>query len=455
MKKAVRFTAALLIISLLTGSLFSSGAATFDTLDANTAVAGASALLSAYLEANGSGTETLAKVLNPTVNDNDTKVVTGESIEAPQDIIYENPSVGIVCAATYLKIRKGPSTETDVVGSAMNGAEITAVGEVTVDDVLWFKVTTADSEGYASGLFILFGKDAEEYKKSMQPEETDPVTGLRKMPSTFELKNSLAGLPAQQAEALTYYASEVRYCLETAYPEYFASGSYANTYSVIVYILEMLQNVVDISGEYGLVETMNQAITDAAIVEEHRANLSNVLDPNAEPVPPTEAPTEVPTEAPTEAPTAAPSEGPEETEPSTAAPTQPTTSEPREESVSAEGQAIVDYALQFVGWLPYVWGGASLTTGADCSGFCAQVYAHFGYLDQAAADVHAYDSYGLRSVGYEVSLDNISPGDMVCYQGHVAIYIGNGQIVHEPAEGRMCEIGSINVLSIIGVRRLY
>ena len=91
-------------------------------------------------------------------------------------------------------------------------------------------------------------------------------------------------------------------------------------------------------------------------------------------------------------------------------------------SSSGSGSSIVDYATQFVG-NPYVWGGTSLTSGADCSGFTQSVYAAFGYSLPRT-------SYEQQNWGTEVSYADAQPGDLICYGGHVAIYMGNGQIVH-------------------------
>ena len=151
----------------------------------------------------------------------------------------------------------------------------------------------------------------------------------------------------------------------------------------------------------------------------------------------TEAPeTEAPyteaseTEAPyTEAPeTEAPyTEAPETEAPYTEAPAETEAPETEAPSTSGVGQQIADFAVQYVG-NPYVWGGTSLTEGADCSGFVQTVFANFGlYLSRTAES----QSYG----GTSISLDNLQPGDLLFYNStgsidHVAIYIGGGQIVH-------------------------
>lgn len=100
-------------------------------------------------------------------------------------------------------------------------------------------------------------------------------------------------------------------------------------------------------------------------------------------------------------------------------------------STSGSRQTIVSYALQFVG-NPYVWGGTSLTNGADCSGFTQSVFK-----DNGISISRTSRSQG--SGGREVSLDNIQPGDLLFYSNgssinHVALYIGNGQVVHASTE---------------------
>ena len=110
------------------------------------------------------------------------------------------------------------------------------------------------------------------------------------------------------------------------------------------------------------------------------------------------------------------------------------------------GQAVVDYACQFIG-NPYVWGGTSLTNGADCSGFVQSVYAHFGVsLPRTTWD--------MENVGTPVSYDQAIPGDIILYDGHVGIYMGDGQIVNAINSSRGIGILPATYTNILTVRRL-
>lgn len=111
------------------------------------------------------------------------------------------------------------------------------------------------------------------------------------------------------------------------------------------------------------------------------------------------------------------------------------------------GTDIANYALQFIG-NPYVYGGNSLTNGIDCSGFVQQVYAHFGYSLPRTSDSQA-------GCGIAVSASELQPGDLVCYSGHIAIYIGNGKIVHASSRKTGIKISNnIFYRTIIGFRRI-
>ena len=113
----------------------------------------------------------------------------------------------------------------------------------------------------------------------------------------------------------------------------------------------------------------------------------------------------------------------------------------------ATGQDVVNYACQFVGH-PYVYGGNSLTNGCDCSGFTMLVYKHFGYT-LGRTDV------AQRSAGIAVDgLENARPGDIICYPGHVAIYCGNGTIVHASTAATGIKYSSVTYRTYICIRRL-
>ena len=110
------------------------------------------------------------------------------------------------------------------------------------------------------------------------------------------------------------------------------------------------------------------------------------------------------------------------------------------------GKKIAKYACQFIG-NPYVYGGTSLTNGADCSGFVYRIYGNFGYSLPRT-------SYEQRSAGSSVSYDEAQPGDLICYDGHVGMYIGGGKIVHASNAKTGIKVSTATYRPILAVRRI-
>ena len=115
-------------------------------------------------------------------------------------------------------------------------------------------------------------------------------------------------------------------------------------------------------------------------------------------------------------------------------------------SGSAKGKEIAAYACKFIG-NPYVAGGTSLTNGADCSGFTQAVYRDFGISIPR-------NSTAQRSCGTGVSYADAQPGDLICYSGHVGMYIGNGYIVHASTQKTGIKITAATYREILAVRRV-
>lgn len=115
---------------------------------------------------------------------------------------------------------------------------------------------------------------------------------------------------------------------------------------------------------------------------------------------------------------------------------------------SGVGQQAANYACNFVG-NPYKFGGTSLTNGTDCSGFTMSVYANFGIS-------LPHSSGAQRGCGYDVGgLANAQPGDLVCYSGHVGLYIGGGQIVHASTAATGIKVSNADYRSVLAVRRIF
>ena len=401
---------AVALVTLLLGSVTSYG----DSVSGVGPAAGASVRLEQYLSGGAEAHDALAyrlAVLKEFNEANETELKTEEPVT------YGVPKTGIVCTEGTLNVRERESVLSDVVAIAYQQKEISVLGEHLVQGRLWYHVQYNGIMGYAYADYVKFGDDVVRYFTDLH----ELLKGTSVMPDALVVSDDTSAMDAESKKTLESSVKLINYCLKNDYPAAEANENYMNMYSILVYVLELYQRVIDLSQAFHLNATFEAAVRDMQTVGLIRENLTDTTDTSDQ-------------------------EFKEQIQKAVA--------ERQAKSVYTMGEKIANYAATFIDILPYVWGGASLTKGADCSGFCGQIYAHFGYIDQASANAHAYDSLRFRGVGKAVDLANILPGDLVCYQGHVAIYYGNGMVVHEPSVGKKACFGPLYMAPILTVRRL-
>ena len=306
---------------------------------------------------------------------------------------------------SYVNIRKGPGTDTEVLGKLYNHS----VGHFLEETDGWVKIKSGTVEGYVSSEWVIRGLDALKIAKEVEVTYATINTGTLNVRSKPTTESSILGTFSKGDELVVITTEDG-----------FAKVTYNNKEGYIS--LEY----VDIHTEF----------VEAESIEEERARLAAEKKAKEEAARAARQAEEA--RRAREAAAQAAAAGAEGTDTKTQA--------PASSGSSDLGQQVVDYAVQFVG-NPYKYGGTSLTDGIDCGGFVQAVYAYFGV---------SLPRTGQRNSGYAVgSLDEALPGDIICYSGHVAIYMGNGQIVHAATPKHGICIGSATYTKIIGIRRIF
>lgn len=338
--------------------------------------------------------ETAEATTTKTVNEKEREIANKKEEEGFKSLV-------IAQVNDYVNVRSIPSEEGEILGKLYDKS----VGEFIEEDNGWYKITSGSVTGYVKAEYCVTGDDAVALAKKVGNRIATVTTTTLKVREEPSLDATVLGLVPIQDQLL---------------------------------VTEELDNWVKVNIEEGDgyvsldYVTLSTEFVKAESREEEEARLAKE-------------------EAERKAALEAARKAEEKNRKAAKSESSATTSEAPIVYATGEnalGQSVASYACQFVG-NPYVYGGTSLTNGADCSGFVMSVYANFGVS-------LPHSSSGDRSVGTAVDgLANAQPGDIICYSGHVAIYIGNGQIVHASTAKTGIKISDVNYRTPLGVRRIF
>lgn len=320
--------------------------------------------------------------------------------EPTEEDLFRNLVIAQVRA--YVNVRSLPGEEGEVVGKLYNNS----VGTFISEENGWYKIQSGSVTGYVKGEYCVTGEEAVEIARSVGTRIATVNTQtlfVRKEPTT---ESSILGMVPMADELLVLEEAEGWVKVDVEEGTGWVSADYVELHSEFVQAESKEEEKARLAKEAAERKKAQEAARAQA---ERNANTN--------------------------------------TETNASNNSQTTTTYTVGEG-SEMGKAVAEYALQFVG-NPYVYGGSSLTNGADCSGFVMSVYANFGVSlpHSSASD---------RSQGYAVDgLENAQPGDLICYSGHVALYIGNGQIVHASNKRTGIIVSQANYRKILAIRRIF
>lgn len=345
-----------------------------------------------------------------------------EAVTEPETTIYD--TIAISHVDNYVNVRSAPTTESEIVGKIYNECAAT----ILETDGEWYKIESGNVQGYINAKYFVTGEAAKELALQIgKVFATVNTMTLNVREGQGTDTSILTQLPEGEKYDVDHYGD---------------GWVYLNVDEDVRGWVS--QEFVDISVEF------DKAVT----LEEEQAMLAEQERLRKEAEEKERIAREAAEKEQARKQAAAKQQQSSSSQQSSPAPsTQDTPSYTPSESSSAMQSAVVAYALQFVG-NPYVYGGSSLTNGTDCSGFTMSVYAHFGYG-------LPHSSGSQSGCGYAVSLDSLQPGDLLFYTndgglgiGHVALYIGGGQIVHASTPATGIKISNAYYRTPVAARRI-